>query len=222
VRSLHRPRGVGHCGAQAAGEPDAGDGEVSQRPEGHCSGGEPTGVPAHASVPAPWRGVAWRLPACLHCAWRGGAGAASPGAPRAPAVHHARLESVDFTVRSSAAGPPCTHPVHMHLSCAHPVHMHAPQVIKKNCAFDSNRRGSMVIDVAPSWAAPSSPLRLPSPAWRLWAARHFQAEAPRPLGAPPLPGCSSEPPPRSPIPPPLARLRRQARQDPEVDRHYTP
>lgn len=133
------------------------------------------------------RGVAWRLPACLHCAWRGGAGTASPGAPRAPAVHHARLESVDFTVRSSAAGPPCTHPVHMHLSCAHPVHMHAPQVIKKNCAFDSNRRGSMVIDVAPSWAAPSSPLRLPSPAWRLWAARHFQAEGPRPLGAPPLP-----------------------------------
>ena len=135
------------------------------------------------------RGVAWRgacLPACIV---RGAAARAQPRLAR-PAPRPCTTRAWSQLTLPCAVQPldrhaptPCT----CTLSCAHPVHMHAPQVIKKNCAFDSNRRGSMVIDVAPSWAAPSSPLRLPSPAWRLWAARHFQAEGPRPLGAPPLP-----------------------------------
>ena len=39
--------------------------------------------------------------------------------------------------------------------------------------------------------------------WRLWAARHSQGERSRQLAPCHYLGCSSEPPPRLPIPPPL-------------------
>ena len=171
VRSLHRPRGVGHCGAQAAGEPDAGDGEVSRRPEGHCSGGEPTG--AYARLPA--CSVAWRgeTPACLHCAWRGDAGAASPVAPRAPAVHHAAVAPRPCT----AGDRPAMHPAPC--ACTYRVPTPCTRMHRRS----SRRIAPLTAIGAAAWSlthrppilgsARAPPLRLPRRAWRLWAARHF-------------------------------------------------
>ena len=160
-------------------------------------------VRTHASLPAPGRVVAWRdacLPALCVARRRGrslACGAPRPGrAPRgrgAPAVHRWR--------------PPrhAPRPVRMHLSCVHPVHAHASQIIKKNCTFDSNRRGSMVIDATPSYpgqrpsSAPCASLGAPGGSGqrgtsRGWGQGHWAPSH--------CPGCSSEPPPRSPIPPP--------------------
>ena len=65
------------------------------------------------------------------------------------------------------------------------------------------RRGSTV--KVPALALPQLALcAFPGRAWRLWEARHTQSEA-QPLGAQCL-GGSSEPPPKSPISPPLTML----------------
>ena len=134
VRSLHGPRGVGHGGAQAARGPDAGDGEVAHHPQGHCCGGEPTG--AHATPPC----CLHRAHVCLDRTWSGGAGAASPVAHRAPVVHHAHLESVQCTVRASGPGPPRHVRAPAYRATVYPPRAPAPpQIIKKNCTFDSNR-----------------------------------------------------------------------------------
>ena len=155
VRSLHRPRGVGHGGAQAAGEPDAGDGEVSLSPEGKGGGGEPTG--AHAHTPAylhrgaawrvacelrdciAWRGVAWRLAACAGVA-RAPGGMRPPCRPARGGRRHAVTRCTRTRRSSPRRMPRRRSPYTPYISSYLPV---SPQVIKKNCTFDINRRGGM-------------------------------------------------------------------------------
>ena len=178
-------------------------------------------VRTHASLPAPGRVVAWRdacLPALCVARRRGrslACGAPRPGrAPRgrgAPAVHRWR--------------PPrhAPRPVRMHLSCVHPVHAHASQIIKKNCTFDSNRRGSMVIDATPSYpgqrpsSAPCASLGAPGGSGQRGTPGGGAKATGRPATA--LAARASRRLGRRFRRPPLAA---QARQDTAVDRYHTP